>query len=340
MRKSLVSAVALCAFMIASMGMAYAAQWANPGLLISADELEKNLTKADWVVVDCRKLEDYAKGHIPGAISLGDDCKKALRDGTSRVFHDFSKYEKLLGKVGIGNNAHVAIYGDMKTKTMESATVGFWVFEYIGHDKVSMLNGGLEAWTKAGKKLATEPTMKQPATFKAKAVQSRYASTDEVLKIAKGQTKGVQLIDARTKKEHEGTDIRAIRGGRIPHTTASIPHDSTFDMVKDPATGKDKSTGVLSPDTVAKAYEKFDKSKRTVAYCQTGTRSTLTYLELRLLGFKDPANYDDSWIVWGNAVHKGYPVEEEQYIDLSRIGALENDVKALKEKVEKPAEKK
>jgi thiosulfate/3-mercaptopyruvate sulfurtransferase len=340
MRKGLVSAVVLCAFMIASMGMAYAAQWANPGLLLSADELEKNLAKADWVVVDCRKLEDYAKGHIPGAISLGDDCKKALRDGTSRAFHDLSKYEKLLGKVGIGNNTHVAIYGDMKTKTMESATVGFWVFEYIGLDKVSVLNGGLEAWTKAGKKLATEPTMKQPATFKAKAVQSRYATTDEVLKIAKGQTKGVQLIDSRTKKEHEGTDIRAIRGGRIPHTTVSIPHDSTFDMVKDPATGKDKSTGVLSPDTVAKAYEKLDKSKRTAAYCQTGTRSTLTYLELRLLGFKDPANYDDSWTVWGNALHKGYPVEEEQYIDLSKIGALEKDVKELKEKLAKPEEKK
>lgn len=340
MRKSLVSVFVVGAFLLAFVGMAQAAQWANPDLLVTPDVVEKNITKPDWVVIDCRKLEDYAKGHIPGAISLGKNCKKGLRDGTSRVFHDASKYEHILGKVGIGNNTHVVVYGDLKTKAMDDATVAFWVLEYLGHDKVHVLNGGLEAWTMAGKKLDTQPIIKQPATFKAKVVKSRYASTDEVLKIAKGQTKDVHLVDARTKGEHEGEDIRALRGGRIPHTTVNISHADTYDKKKDPVTGKDVSTSFLSPETVAKFYEKLDKNKRTVGYCQTGTRSTLTYLELRLLGFKDPANYDDSWIVWGNAINKGYPVEDEQWVDLSRIKQLEDDVKQLKEKVEKGSEHK
>ncbi len=313
---------------------AYAAQWANPGLLMSAEDVGKNISKSDWVVIDCRNLEDYAKGHIPGAISLGKDCKKALRDGTSRVFKDASRYEKILGKVGIGNDTHVVFYGDSKSKTVESAAVGFWVLEYLGHGNVHVMNGGLDAWSKAGKPLATEPTIKQPATFKAKVMKDMIATTDEILQIAKGQKKGVQLIDSRSKGEYEGSDIRALRGGHVPNTTINIPHTETFDMAKDPATGKDKATPFLSPDAVEKAYASLDKNKRTIAYCQTGTRSTIAYLELRLLGFKNPANWDDSWIVWGSGIHKGYPVEDEQWLDLSKIKALEDEVKKLKEKLE------
>jgi thiosulfate/3-mercaptopyruvate sulfurtransferase len=313
------------------------AQWANPALLMTAEQVEQNISKPDWVVVDCRKLEEYAKGHIPGAISFGKNCKSALRDATSRVFASASKYDSLIGKAGIGNNTHVVFYGEVKSKTMDDASVAFWIFEYLGHtDKAHVLNGGLEAWKKGDRKLDTEPTIKPAASFKSAMTKNRIATTEEVLKIAKGQVKGVQLIDSRNKKEYAGEDIRAVRGGRIPNCTLNVPHEDTYDQVKDPATGKDKSTGVLSYERVAKAYEKLDKNKRTIAYCQTGSRSTLTYMEMRMLGFKDPANYDDSWIIYG--ANEKFPVEEEQRIDLARIKSLEDDVKKLKEQLKKEEE--
>ena len=337
MRKRLVVVLAVSLSLLVSAGIA-GAQWTNPGLLVSAEQVEQNIAKPEWVVVDCRKLEEYAKGHIPGAISLGKNCKDALRDATSRVFPSSSKYDSILGKAGIGNNTNVVLYGEIKSKSLDDASVGFWIFEYLGHtDKVHVMNGGLEAWTHAGKKLATEPTIKPATTFKSKFVKSRIATTDEVLKIAKGQEKGVQLIDSRNKKEYSGEDIRNLRGGRIPNCTLNVPHEETYDTVKDPASGKDKSTGVLSYERVAKAYEKLDKNKRTIAYCQTGSRSTLTYLELRMLGFKDPANYDDSWIIYG--ANEKYPVEEDQRIDFSRIKNLEDKIKALEEKLKASAEK-
>lgn len=313
-------------------GTGSAADWVNPQLLLTPDQVEQNLSRPDWVVIDCRKLEDYAKGHIPGAISLGKSCKDALRDATSRVFTSAAKYDSLLGKAGIGNNTHVVLYGELKSKSLDDASVGFWILEYLGHtDKAHVLNGGLEAWTKAGKKLAVEPTIKPASTFKTKFVKSRIATTDEVLKIARSQVTGVQLIDSRTKKEYTGEDIRSVRGGRIPNCTLNVSHTDTYDTVKDPATGKDKSTGILSHDKVAKAYGSLDKGKRTIAYCQTGSRSTLTYMELRMLGFKDPANYDDSWIIYG--ANEKYPAEEEQRIDLSRIKSLEDKIKDLEAKL-------
>ena len=315
------------------------AQWANPALLVTAEQVEQNLAKPDWVVVDCRKLEEYAKGHIPGAISFGKNCKDALRDATSRVFSSSSKYESLLGKAGIGNNTHVVFYGELKSKSLDDASVAFWIFEYLGHtDKAHVLNGGLEAWKKGDRKLDTQPSIKPAATFKARVTKNRISTTEEVLKIAKGQVKGVQLIDSRSKKEYAGEDIRNVRGGRIPNCTLNVPHEETYDQEKDPATGKDKSTGVLSYERVAKAYEKLNKDKRSIAYCQTGSRSTLTYLEMRMLGFKDPANYDDSWIVYG--ANDKFPVEEEQRIDFSRIKSLEDDIKKLKEQLKKEDDKK
>jgi thiosulfate/3-mercaptopyruvate sulfurtransferase len=309
--------------------VAPAAEWANPELLVTPEDVKQNIDKPDWAVVDCRPLKDYAKGHIPGAISLGKRCDKALRDSTARAFRDTSKYEKLLGKVGIGNDTHVIVYyGDMKTITR--ATVAFWILEYLGHDKVHVLNGGLDAWRKAGNRLDSKPTMRKPTTFKANVMASRYGETDEVVQIANGDLAGVQLLDSRTSREHAGTDIRAIRGGHVPNTDLNVSHVDTLAQEKDPKSGKMKPVAYFDPDVVSAKFASLDRSKRTVGYCQTGTRSTMTYLQLRLLGFEDPANWDDSWRVYGSTLD--FPVANEQWYNFAGVN---NRLKALEAKVKK-----
>lgn len=320
-------------------GTVKAAEWANPDLLLSAETLKQNIGKANWAVVDCRDLKAYAKGHIPGAISLGKRCKKALRDATARAWRDTSKYETLLGKVGIGNDTHVVFYYD-GLGTITDATVGFWILEYLGHDKTHVLNGGLDAWRKAGNRLDAKPTIRKATTFKVNLKASAYSATDEILKIASGSLKDVQLLDSRTKGEFVGKDMRAIRGGHVPNVSLNVSHLDTLAQVKDPKTGKMKTIAYFDPDVVEKKFASLDKSKRTVAYCQTGTRSTMTYLQLRLLGFKEPANWDESWRVYGSQLE--YPVAGEQWYNfgsvnkaLKKVKALEKKVKALEAAVKK-----
>lgn len=339
MGKKFFSPIVFMAVLFLSTGLSYAAGWVNPDLLANPDMVQANADKPDWVVVDCRDLKEYAKGHIPGSISFGKECKKAMRDGTSRVFKDAKKYEHLLGKAGIGNDTHVIFYGEHKvTDTFKDSTVAFWVMEYLGHEKAHVLNGGIDSWLKAGKKLTNEPTIKPEKQFKAKVVASRYASTDEMYQIAQGKKKGEVVIDARSKKEHEGEDIRSLRGGYVPNTTENIPHTETMDQEKDPKTGKDKDNGYISYERVAGYYKNLDKNTRTIAYCHTGTRSTLTYLEMRLLGFKEPANWDDSWIVWGNNLK--YPVANEQWINFERLKKVEEESTKLKDAMPKKEEAK
>ena len=315
-------------------GLSVATEWANPDLLVTPEQVKENIDKPDWVVIDARDLKDYAKGHIPGAISLGKRVKKALRDTTARAFTDVSKYEKLFGKAGIDNNTHVVFYhGDEKTLT--DATVGFWIMEYLGHDKVHFMDGGLEAWRNSGFRLEKDPTIKEPKTFTANVVPSRLATTDEILDIATGKKTGIQLIDSRSKKEHNGDDIRALRGGHVPNTTINVSHKDTMIQEMDKKTEKMEATGFIDANAIQEKFGSLDKNSRTIGYCQTGTRSTLTYLELRLLGFKDPANWDDSWRVYASDLYANRPVEAPNGEQWYNFDGVNKDIKKLKETVEK-----
>lgn len=294
--------------------LAYAKDYANPQLLVTPADIEKNKDK--WVVIDCRDKADkvdkktnetikgYDSGHIPGAISLGGECAKVLRTKEESVVFkddkgnvDTAKYEKILSDAGISSDKTVAVYADAKGIT--SASVGYWVIDLLGQKDVRFLNGGIEAWTGAGKSLETKENKLSPSKYKVNLVKGRIATTDEMLKIAKGEVKGIQVVDSRTPGEYKGEDVRAKRGGRIPHTTMNVSHTETYD----------KKTGMVkSMDDLEKLFGTLDKNKRTVPYCQTGTRSTLTYLQFKLMGFKNIANYDDSWIIWGN--REDTPIEK------------------------------
>lgn len=313
MGKKLVAAhlatVMLFVFMISGV---YAAEYVNPGLLATSKMVTDNIAKPDWVVVDCRDKAAYDKEHVSGAISLGDTCAKALRDTTSRA-KKTSDLEKLLGEAGISEKMHVVVYADAAGIT--SASVAFWALEYIGHKDVHFLNGGIEAYKAAGGKVDNATVKKTATTYKASVVASRIATTKEMLDIATGKVNAtdVNVIDSRTSGENKGSDVRALRGGAIPGTDIQISHVDTYNG----------TTGVIkSMDELQKLFGGLDKSKRTIAYCQTGTRSTLTYLEFRLMGFADPANYDDSWIVWGSNVN--YPVASENWFDFVTVGAAKS----------------
>jgi thiosulfate/3-mercaptopyruvate sulfurtransferase len=296
------------------------AEYANPDLLADVKMVADNIGKPDWVAIDCRDEHAYAGGHIPGAINLGGACGKVLRDATLRA-RKTEDLEKILGNAGVSMDKHVVVYADAKLIT--SASVAFWILEQLGHDKVHFLNGGIEAWQDAGKSLDKTEKNPTPAAFKTKVVKSRTASTEEMVKIAKGKVKDVNVIDSRTEKEHAGSDIRAIRGGYIPNTTTNVSHVKTYDV---------QSGKIHTMDDLETLFGKLDRNKRTIAYCQTGTRSTLIYLELRLMGFKNLANYDDSWIVYGSNVD--YPAANENWYDFVKVNEVIKAVDALKKEIE------
>ena len=296
------------------------AEYANPYLLADVKMVADKIGGPDWVVIDCRDEHAYATGHIPGAISLGGACGKVLRDASHRA-KKTEDLEKILGNAGVSMDKHVVVYADAKLIT--SASIAFWCLEHLGHAKVHFLDGGIEGWMDAGKPLDMTEKKLAPVAFKARVIKSRTASTEEIVKIAKGEVKDVNVIDSRTEKEHAGSDIRALRGGFIPNTTINVSHIKSYYFQN----GK-----IHTMDDLETLFGKLDRNKRTIAYCQTGTRSTLAYLEFRLMGFKDPANYDDSWIVYGSNVD--YPAANENWYDFVKINDTIKAVEELKKEIE------
>ncbi|MEW6108908.1 MAG: rhodanese-like domain-containing protein [Nitrospirota bacterium] len=330
----------------------------NLHLLAQPADLEKNL--GDWIVIDCRPKDLYDNGHIPTAIHLGETCNDFFRDDLEikgiGLLKDLAlgKVEELemkLSNVGIRHDKTLVFYdqreipGDAEKGKYYGifagyAFVPFWYMEYLGHNDVRVLDGGIGAWTAKGKPLEEKENKLPPAQFKANVVKNRLATTEEVLKIAKNEI-DAQLVDSRIIIEYKGESPtppghflgdKIRRGGRIPNTILNVPHFFQFDVKdKDPQVPELRSVHQLH-----RLYQSLDRDKRTVLYCYIANRISLSYFVLRLLGFKDPAIYHDSWIVWGN--DETLPVEKLMMVaEVRPVEVIPEEIKPVKEAL--PAKK-
>lgn len=316
-------------FGVGGFGTAFAGK-----VIVDTDYVLKNKDKPGVILLDARAEKDYKKGVIPGASVIGTKgAQVELRDIDARIL-PVAKLEKILGEAGVGIGNEIIVYGD---KGDNGPYVAFWILEYLGSDKAKVYHGGIDDW-KAGKHPVTNDVKKLPAAkFAAKVRADRLATTDYVNKNLKN--KEVQFLDARTKKEYSGDDIRALRGGYIPAAShVNIPHEDNW---KDPEVMKklaekkvDNRNGAAlkDPAELKALYKNFDPNKEIVAYCQTGTRSTQTYAVLRDMGFNKVRNYDDSWIVWGSNLDM--PTANTSYFDFVKVNGAMKRIDALEKKVE------
>jgi thiosulfate/3-mercaptopyruvate sulfurtransferase len=301
-------------------------------VIVDTAYVAKQKDRPGVVVLDARHERAYKSEHIPGAISLGGRGAAAvLRDVDARIL-PVKTLEKILGEAGISRDHEIIVYG---SKGDTGMTVPFWILEYLGADKVRAYWGGIDDW-KAAKQPLTKEERKLPAAkFAAKVREDRLASTDYVR--ANLKNAAVQLVDARTPKEFSGEDIRAVRGGHIPGARL-IPFEQNWvdpEAAKKLAGGQAASRdGMALKDLTAlrELYKGLDPKKEVVAYCQTGTRSTLTYVALRSLGFDKIRNYDDSWIVWGS--RPDLPVANASYYDFVKVNAALKRLDQLEEQVD------
>jgi thiosulfate/3-mercaptopyruvate sulfurtransferase len=253
--------------------------YANPHLLVSPAELDAMLGRADVRVLDVRPREAWEDGHIRGAASLPAD---AVNDPHAHVPGARLSDERLawlFGNLGIDKDSHVVLYDD--TGGFHSARI-FWMLEYLGQQRVSVLNGGIQNWSAEGKSLTRVPPRTRPARFVATPMERRLATADWLLE-HRGDDE-VVLIDVRPPAKHAE--------GHIPWAL-SIPWAQN--LTED---GKMKPADELMAHFAAHGVTP-DKSIAT--HCQDGKASGHTYFTLRLLGFPRLRSYDRSWAEWGVA---------------------------------------
>lgn len=276
------------------------AGYANAQLLVDTQEVADHLGDPFVRLVDLRArgpagYEQYAKGHIPGAVYVDWQDIDDLKRNRKGLPMDKTKAEALFGKLGIDKDTRVISYDD--TGGLWSARL-FFVLEFFGHENVAVLNGGLTKWVKEGRPLSTEKSNVTPKKFVARPNPNLIATAEYIKDNLKNP--GVRVVDSRSPLEYEGKrthpgkekDPEIKRGGRVPGAVLINWIDT---INRDDRTFK-------SADELGKIFQgaKATKDREIVPYCRTGVRSAHNYFVARLLGYGKVRNYDGSWIDWGN----------------------------------------
>lgn len=258
---------------------------AQESLVVTPQWLNEHKADKDLIVVQPSFLKfDYDNEHIEGARFLWTSGLSPDSPQGSLNAPEPQAAAELLGSLGITRNSRVVIC-HLRNDVSQSARV-FLVLEQVGlKGNVLFLNGGLEAWKKAGypvtkevpaiKKTKFEPSI-TPLLVDKEYVKKNLNSTETL------------IVDARAKNYYDGEPAGQPRDGHIAGAK-NIPYMEMLDQ----ATYTFKPSDQLKPFFTQVATP----DKELVAYCFIGQTASVVYMAGRILGYNMKL-YDGSIQEW------------------------------------------
>lgn len=278
--------------------VALSANWASAQPLVDVNWVKANAGKPGIVMLDVSgALTDYMRGHVPGAVFTDyakDGWRVKDKNGTPGMLPEPAQIEKLVGGLGIDNSTHVVILPAGANATdMGTATRLFWTFKVMGHDKVSILDGGMAAYT-ADKKNPNplEPGRVTPQAKMFKATfRPEYLATKE--QVQQAVAKGTPLVDNRPADYYVG-----VTRSPVAKTAGTIPGAKSLPInwLTENDSGKFRSSAELQ-----KLYQAagVNTTGDQVTFCNTGHWASVGWFVSNvLLGNKNAKMYDGSMAEW------------------------------------------
>lgn len=267
--------------------------------LIGPEELQGLLGDANIVVLDVRSTlessnEAYGEGHIPGAINANYTKSgwRGMTDGVNHMLPETSIIEAMIQGLGVDSDDHVVIYSagvSPRGLDFAASTRAYWTFKVLGHENVSILDGGFHAWAEAGNAVSTDGTTPEMGNFSATLNADLVADGDMVLAAVENE---VELIDARPSAH-----FLADKQPGYARTPGTIP--SSVNM---PAPGVVGEGGMgLKPlESYSAQLDKIGVTEGEKAYvfCNTGHYCTSVWFIGSELLDRDFAVYDGSIYEW------------------------------------------
>ena len=265
----------------------------RPDFLVDADWLAERLKDPKLVVLEVRyhPHRHLTVGHIAGAVQVQRFADLGANDEMPIMrFPSRAAFQATLRRWGVNDDSTVVVYDDSSTAL---ASRVMFLLDLYGFDmkRVKLLDGGTIGWT-GFNELTKVPSAKRPAgkvTLKAAPATAMVGWTDVYRRIVAAREPNVTLLDARPADMYAGSRIQhSVQGGHIPGAINIVSLQGV-----DGQSQQWKSLAEL-----AAMYKDVPRSGTVIAYCHDGFRSTLAWLQLKALGYKDVRVYNGGWSDW------------------------------------------
>jgi thiosulfate/3-mercaptopyruvate sulfurtransferase len=229
--------------------------------------------------------EEFLQGHIPGAayVDLETDLADPPGAGGRHPLPEIGRFEAAMRRCGVRTDVPVVVY-DAVAGT--SAARCWWLLRYHGHRRVSVLDGGWQAWqADVGAAEVGEPEV-DPGDFTAHPGAMPVLDADGAARLAQS---GV-LVDARAPERFRG-EVEPVDpvAGHVPGAV-NVPTVANLD---EPG-GRFKDARTL---TAVYELAGVRPGREVGVYCGSGVTAAHDVLALEALGL-EAALYPGSWSEW------------------------------------------
>ncbi|SDG35930.1 sulfurtransferase [Pelagibacterium luteolum] len=289
--------LALTAFAVAATLSAPALAQSEATPLVDAQWLLENAGAENVVVLDIRdEIEGTDLGELPYIANsvVAPYASAGWRtevQGVPGQIPPVEQVAELIGSLGIDNDDHVVIVPwGTDSSEIGGATRVYWTFKYLGHDEVSILDGGWRQYDAAGGERVAELAAPEAAEFTADVQPELIATTDDVLEALET---GVALVDGRPVEQFEGETKSPVVAalGTIPGSV-NIPHSEFYSS---------EYARFAQPETVAALLEAVNvgPDEESIVFCNTGHWASVAWFGLHeILGNENASMYDGSMAEW------------------------------------------
>ncbi|ABP53926.1 sulfurtransferase [Salinispora tropica] len=267
---------------------------ATESLLVEVDQLAAEMHGDDpptlldvrWRLTGPPGRDDYAAGHLPGAVFVDLDTELCGPPGAAgrHPLPDPAILQAALRAAGVRAGHPVVVYdgGDGM-----SAARAWWTLRWAGHRQVRLLHGGHSTWVAAGLPTSTELPTPRPGDVEVRTGSLPVLVAAEAARLAAAE-EGT-LVDVRAAPRFRGeTEPVDPVAGHVPGAV-NLPAPEYV------TEGRFPTADVLRERFAAAGVE---AAEPIGVYCGSGVTAAQAVVALHLAGRPDVALYVGSWSNW------------------------------------------
>ena len=262
-------------------------------LMSKIDNINLKILDATFYLPDSGLVaeDEYKKKHIPNAIFF--DINKIADPNNSLPHMIPSKdlFSKMMQNIGLNKDDEIIIYDN--SPFLSSARAWF-LFRYFGHDKISIMQGGIKNWKNYGGNITQGNVILEKGNYIASAERKELVVNLNEMILASQNKKNV-ILDARSKKRFLGEALEPrpnLPSGHIPNSK-SLP---SSDLIN-------KEGYLKSKDEINQIFSNINvnTNDKIIATCGSGVSACVISIALFCLGKRDTPIYDGSWTEWASS---------------------------------------